>query len=117
MNGFDKAAEQEVNALIDSSFSQNRAEEQQVFAEQHHTESWTWWQRCFRIARLLIGAFMLMMGSISVFVYVLDKATEGNSDAFVGVAAGVVAALSLSLHMTLRQDLGWLGEWLRGFQD
>ena len=116
MNGFDTVAEQEVNRLIESSFDGIRAEEQQEYADQHYGESWDKWHRCFRVSRLLAGAFLLLMGSVSVAVYILESRSDGNADPLVGVGVGVLAALALALHMARRQDLGWLGKALRGFQ-
>ena len=117
MNHLNQKEESEVERLIEDSVNGRKQEEQQVLADQHHSASWDKWHRWFRIGRLLSGAFLLVMGSISVSVYVLDERAGGNSDALVGVAFGVIGALWLVLHMARRKDLGWLGEALRGFQN
>ncbi len=110
-------AELQVRDLIEDAESDRRAEEQQARADRHHSASWEKWQRCFRIIRLLAGAFLLTMGAISVAVYILDSRSGGNADPLVGVAVGVLAMLALTLQMARRRDLGWLGEALRGFQN
>ena len=117
MNGFDETAQQEVNELIESSFSGIRAEERQALAGQDHARSVERTHRWATILRLLLVAFLFTMGSVAVAVYLLASAANGNGDTLFAVGVGVAGALWLGLATVLRKDFIWLAEAFRGFQN
>ena len=117
MNGYDTAAKQEVNRLIESSFDGIKAEEQQALAAEDHVQSMERTHRWATILRLLAVAFLVVIGAVSVCVYLLDGASKGNGDPLFAVAFGVIGALWLGLATALRKDFVWLACTFRGFQN
>ncbi len=107
----------DVNKLIESSLSTNRAEQEQAAAAEDQIERQQRTNRWATILRLLAVAFLVIQGAVSVFVYLLEGYSGGNGDPLFAVAAGVIAALWLGLATALCKDFVWLANAFRGFQN